>query len=141
MESALDAARILRGLIILIFAAGLQKIIVLAGDGSIERRRGKKIKHLGCYRRPDQIELKAHRQMLWLEAGFAGGDDQIAVGRSPLGVAIFYRPVPSSTRRATAEGLSLSHSPSRPQEQDAEIARQDNRQEEVRGHRQNTTAA
>jgi len=139
--SALEAARILLGLIILIFAAGLQKIIVLAGDDTIERRRGKKIKQLGCYRRPGQIESKADHQMLWLEVGFAGGDDQIAVGRSPLGVAIFYRPVLGSTRRATAEGLSLSHSPSRPQEQDAEIARQDNRQEEVRGHRQNTAAA
>jgi hypothetical protein len=59
--SALDAARILLGLIILIFAAGLQKIIVLACDDTIERRRGKKIKQLGCYRRPGQIESSNSR--------------------------------------------------------------------------------
>jgi hypothetical protein len=56
--SALDAARILLGLIILIFAAGLQKIIVLAGDDTIERRRGKKIKQLGCYRDPVRSSQK-----------------------------------------------------------------------------------
>jgi hypothetical protein len=56
--SAPDAARILLGLIILIFAAGLQKIIVLAGDDTIERRRGKKIKQLGCYRDPVRSSQK-----------------------------------------------------------------------------------
>src|SRR6266542_1386327 len=69
--------------------------------------------------------------MLRLEVGFAGGDSQIAVGHPALGTAIFYRPVSGRARRATAEGLSLSHSPSRPQEQDVEIARQDNRQKGV----------
>jgi hypothetical protein len=56
--SALDAVRILLSLIILIFAAGLQKIIVLAGDDTIERRRGKKIKQLGCYRDPVRSSQK-----------------------------------------------------------------------------------
>src|SRR5262245_53684343 len=56
--SALDAARILLGLIILIFASGLQKTIVLAGDDTIERRRGKKIKQLGCYRDPVRSSQK-----------------------------------------------------------------------------------
>src|SRR5262245_45464893 len=56
--SAFDAARILLGLNSLIFAAGLQKIIVLAGDDTIERRRGKKIKELGCYRDPVRSSQK-----------------------------------------------------------------------------------
>lgn len=50
--SALDAARILLGLIILIFACALQDTIVLAGDDTIERRRGRKIKQAACYRDP-----------------------------------------------------------------------------------------
>ena len=56
--SALDAARILLGLIILIFASVLQETIVLAGDDTIERRRGKKIKQLGCYRDPVRSSKK-----------------------------------------------------------------------------------
>ncbi|MBO0800818.1 MAG: transposase [Blastocatellia bacterium] len=50
--SALDGARILLGLIILVFASALQETIVLAGDDTIERRRGKMIKQAGCYRDP-----------------------------------------------------------------------------------------
>src|SRR6266508_538630 len=79
--------------------------------------------------------------MLRLEVGFAGGDSQIAVGHPALGTAIFYRPVSGRDRRATAEGLSLSHSPSRPQEQDAEIARRDNRQKGVCSEGQDGAAA
>jgi len=56
--SALDAARILLGLIILIFAAALQETVVLAGDDTIERRRGKMIKQLGCYRDPIRSSKK-----------------------------------------------------------------------------------
>ncbi len=56
--SAMDGARILLGLIILTFASVLQKTIVLAGDDTIERRRGKKIKQLGCYRDPVRSSQK-----------------------------------------------------------------------------------
>src|SRR2546422_2118806 len=50
--NALDAARILLGLIILIFVIASQDVLVLAGDDTIERRRGRKIKQAGCYRDP-----------------------------------------------------------------------------------------
>jgi hypothetical protein len=50
--SALDGARILFGLIFLIFAFASQEVLVLAGDDTIERRRGRKIKQAGCYRDP-----------------------------------------------------------------------------------------
>lgn len=56
--SALDAARILLGLIILVFALLMQEVVVLAGDDTIERRRGKKIKQLGCYRDPVRSSQK-----------------------------------------------------------------------------------
>lgn len=50
--SALDAARILLGLIILPCGIASQEVIVLAADDTVERRRGKMIKQLGCYRDP-----------------------------------------------------------------------------------------
>ena len=48
--SAIGAARILLGLIILIFPP--DGTIVFAADDTIERRRGKKISKLGCHRDP-----------------------------------------------------------------------------------------
>ena len=48
--SAIGAAKILLGLIILIFPPG--GTIVFAADDTIERRRGKKISKLGCHRDP-----------------------------------------------------------------------------------------
>jgi hypothetical protein len=54
--SALGAARILLGLIILIFPPG--GTIVFAADDTIERRRGKKISKLGCYRDPVRSSRK-----------------------------------------------------------------------------------
>ena len=56
--NALDGARILLGLIILVFALASQEVIVLAADDTIERRRGKKIKQLGCYRDPVRSSKK-----------------------------------------------------------------------------------
>ncbi|MBO0723225.1 MAG: transposase [Blastocatellia bacterium] len=56
--SGLDAARILLGLIVMIFASAPQEIIVLAGDDTIERRNGKMIKQLGCYRDPVRSSKK-----------------------------------------------------------------------------------
>lgn len=56
--SALDAARILLGLIILACASATQETIVLAADDTIERRRGKMIKQLGCYRDPVRSSKK-----------------------------------------------------------------------------------
>lgn len=56
--SALDGARILLGLIILVFAFAAQEVIILAADDTIERRRGKKIKQLGCYRDPVRSSQK-----------------------------------------------------------------------------------
>lgn len=56
--SATGAARILLGLSILTFASALQGTIVLAGDDTIERRRGKKIKQAGCYRDPIRSSKK-----------------------------------------------------------------------------------
>lgn len=54
--SALDAARILLGLIILIFPPG--GTIVFGADDTVERRRGKRIKELGCYRDPIRSSKK-----------------------------------------------------------------------------------
>lgn len=48
--SALGAAKILLGLIILLLPAG--SAIVIGADDTIERRRGEKINGLGCYRDP-----------------------------------------------------------------------------------------
>ena len=56
--SALDAARVLLGLIILAFALVIQEVIVLAADDTIERRRGKRIRQLGCYRDPVRSSQK-----------------------------------------------------------------------------------
>lgn len=56
--SALDAARVLLGLIILAFALVMQEVIVLAADDTIERRRGKRIRQLGCYRDPVRSSKK-----------------------------------------------------------------------------------
>ncbi len=109
--SAPDAARILLGLIILIFAAGLQKIIVLAGDDTIERRRGKKIKQLGCYRDPVRSSQKHIIKCFGLKW---------------VSLAVMIK-LPWAARPWAL--------------QDTEIARQDNRQEEVRGHRPYTAAA
>jgi hypothetical protein len=46
--STLVAARILLGLIIALLPTG--SVIVIGADDTIERRRGKKIKGVGCYR-------------------------------------------------------------------------------------------
>jgi hypothetical protein len=56
--NALDAARILFGLILTVFACAMDEVIVLAADDTIERRRGKKIKQLGCYRDPVKSSRK-----------------------------------------------------------------------------------
>lgn len=56
--SALDAARVLLGLIILVCAIATQDAIILAADDTIERRRGKMIKQLGCYRDPVRSSQK-----------------------------------------------------------------------------------
>jgi hypothetical protein len=49
----------LLGLIILIFAAVLQETLVLAGADTIEHRRRKMIKQLGCYRDPVRPSKKS----------------------------------------------------------------------------------
>lgn len=50
--SGIDAARILLGLIFLVFASALQEVIVFGADDTVERRHGKMIKQLACYRDP-----------------------------------------------------------------------------------------
>ena len=52
----LQAARILLGLLILLVPPG--GVIVLGADDTIERRRGKKIKEVGCYRDPVRASKK-----------------------------------------------------------------------------------
>ena len=48
--SALQASRILLGLLVALLPPG--STIVIGADDTIERRRGKKIKGIGCYRDP-----------------------------------------------------------------------------------------
>ncbi|MGH8847920.1 MAG: IS701 family transposase [Polaromonas sp.] len=54
--SALDAAKVLLGLIVLIFPPG--GTIILGADDTVERRRGPKISALGCYRDPVRSSKK-----------------------------------------------------------------------------------
>jgi len=54
--SSLQAAQILFGLILIFVPTG--GVIVLGADDTIERRRGKKIKQVGCYRDPVRSSKK-----------------------------------------------------------------------------------
>jgi hypothetical protein len=54
--SALQGSRIVLGLLIMLLPAG--SVIVMGADDTIERRRGKKINGLGCYRDPVRSSKK-----------------------------------------------------------------------------------
>jgi hypothetical protein len=56
--SALAAARVLLGLILVVFADVLNEALILAADDTVERRRGKKIKQMSCYRDPIKSSKK-----------------------------------------------------------------------------------
>jgi len=49
---SLDVARALLGLILTVFVFAPGEVIILAADDTIERRRGRKIKQVSCYRDP-----------------------------------------------------------------------------------------
>lgn len=54
----LDVARALIGLILTVFACAPGEVIILAADDTIERRRGRKIKQVSCYRDPVKSSKK-----------------------------------------------------------------------------------
>jgi hypothetical protein len=56
--SALDAARALLGLLLLVFSFALGDVLILAADDTVERRRGRRIKQVGCYRDPVRSSKK-----------------------------------------------------------------------------------
>ena len=55
---ALGVARALLGLILLVFSFAAGEVVILAADDTIERRRGKKIKQVRCYRDPVRSSQK-----------------------------------------------------------------------------------
>ena len=56
--NSLDAARALLGLILMVIVSAAGEVIILAADDTIERRRGKMIKQLSCYRDPVRSSKK-----------------------------------------------------------------------------------
>jgi len=57
--SALDLARILLGLIILIFACATQEVIILAADDTIERRGGRSNNWVVTETRSDRVKISS----------------------------------------------------------------------------------
>src|SRR5262245_40567651 len=53
-----EASRILLGLILIVLARLTHEVIILAADDTVERRGGRKIKQLGCYRDPVRSSQK-----------------------------------------------------------------------------------
>jgi hypothetical protein len=56
--NSLDAARALLGLILMVLVLAPGEVIILAADDTIERRRGKMIKQVSCYRDPVRSSKK-----------------------------------------------------------------------------------
>jgi len=111
--SALDPARVLFGLIILIFAAVPQETIVLAGDDTIERWRGKKIKQLGSYRDPVRSS-KNHLvtgQSAVAPFGVLLGIFNFERNPQRLGVREHLIPHAPTRQRRSAMGLDCSEKP------------------------------
>lgn len=105
----LQVAKILFGLILIFVPAG--GAIVLGGDDTIERRRGQKIKQVGCYRNPVRYEQKTPHQVLRLEVALDDAAGALALLQPCLGLALSDPLVPDATGGTTSEGLSLSSAP------------------------------
>jgi hypothetical protein len=104
--STLQASRILLALIIALLPAG--STIVLGADDTIERRKGKKIKHLGCYRdgvRSTKKQVVKCWGLKWV--------CMMVLIKLPLSTRVWALPFLTTLARPQQRGLKLHHGRSR----------------------------